>query len=251
MKLVRFETDGQVKTGLVEGDSVFELSGDIFGPYDKTGKTFNLEQVDLKAPCQPGKIVAVGLNYRDHAEEVGLDLPTEPLIFLKPSTSVIGPGDAIEWPAMSQQVDYEAELAVVIGKRAKNVDRAEASDFVLGYTCLNDVTARDLQNKDGQWTRSKGFDTFCPVGPVIVTDLEPSDVAVSAWLNGEKKQDSRTSNLVFAVPELVEHISRIMTLEPGDVIATGTPSGIGPMADGDRIEIRIQGIGSLVNPFKG
>ena len=250
MKLVRFIMDGEMKAGLVEDDTVFELATDIFGPYEKTGRSIALDQACLKAPTRPGKVVAIGLNYRDHAREVGLELPTEPMMFMKPSTSVIGPGDAIEMPPISKRVDYEAELGVVIGRRARNIDRNEAADYILGYTCLNDVTARDLQNKDGQWIRAKGFDTFCPIGPYIITDLDPSDLSVTAWLNGDKKQDSRTSNLVFSVYELVEHITQVMTLEPGDVIATGTPSGISAMADGDSIEIRIQGIGSLVNPVK-
>jgi 2-keto-4-pentenoate hydratase/2-oxohepta-3-ene-1,7-dioic acid hydratase in catechol pathway len=222
----------------------------MFGPYDRTGRTFNLDGVTLLCPVKPGKVVAVGLNYRDHAQEFGHEIPPEPMIFMKPSTAVIGPLEPIVMPAISRRVDYEAELAVVIGRRAKDVTKEEAGDYILGFTCLNDVTARDLQGRDGQWTRAKGFDTFCPLGPVIVTDLDPSDVGVSSWLNGEMKQSSRTSNLVFSVPVLVEFITTVMTLEPGDVIATGTPSGVGPVRDGDRIEIRIEGIGSLINPVQ-
>ncbi len=251
MKLVKFKISGEpeVHSGLIKEDRVHELANDVFGPYDETGRVYDFDQVQLQAPCRPGKVVAVGLNYRDHAEELGLDLPTEPILFMKPSTTVIGPGEPIMMTRMSNRVDYEAELGVVIGKRAKFVERDRALDFVLGYTCVNDVTARDLQQKDGQWTRAKGFDTFCPLGPVIVTDLDPADLAVSAWLNGENKQSSRTSNLVFDVPALIEFISTVMTLEPGDVIATGTPSGIGPMNAGDEIEIRVEGIGSLINPL--
>jgi 2-keto-4-pentenoate hydratase/2-oxohepta-3-ene-1,7-dioic acid hydratase in catechol pathway len=238
MKLVRFEIKGKVLAGRVEGDTVNAL--------DAEG-TYSLQEVRLLSPCVPSKVVAVGLNYRDHAEEMSLPLPLEPLLFLKPASSVIGPGDAIVLPPQSARVDYEAELAVVIGKTAKNVSRAEASDYIQGYTCLNDVTARDLQNKDGQWTRAKGFDTFCPLGPWIETDLDPADLLIELYLNGTKKQDSRTSNLIFSPAELVEFISGVMTLLPGDVIATGTTSGIGPMNAGDTVEVRIEGIGSLTN----
>lgn len=250
MRIVRFRVDAQedIRAGLVEEDRIHELAGDIFGPYEKTGRVFALDQAVIQAPCRPGKIMALGLNYRDHAEEFGLDLPAEPLVFMKPPSAVIGPGETIVCPKMSRRIDYEAELAVVIGRRAKDVPRDRALDYVLGYTCLNDVTARDLQGKDGQWTRAKGFDTFCPIGPVVETDVDPSNLAVEAWLNGERKQASQTSNLVFGVPALVEFISAVMTLEPGDVIATGTPSGVGPVSPGDEIEIRIECLGSLVNP---
>jgi 2-keto-4-pentenoate hydratase/2-oxohepta-3-ene-1,7-dioic acid hydratase in catechol pathway len=196
---------------------------------------------------KPSKIVAIGTNYRKHAEEMGLPIPSEPLIFLKPATAVIGHDDVIRYPAMSSRVDYEAELGVVIKKRASQVEVKDAGDYILGYTCVNDVTARDLQKKDGQWIRAKGFDTFAPIGPWIVTDIDSSDLKLEAVLNGEVKQDSRTSDMIFKVPELVSFISKVMTLEAGDVIATGTPSGIGPMQKGDTIEIRIEGIGTLRN----
>ena len=253
MRMVRFMGPGrtEAKPGRVEGNVVYELEGSIFGSCETTGSGIKLEDVRLLAPCTPSKVVAVGLNYRDHAEEVGMPLPEEPMIFMKPATAVIGPGDPIVAPAASRRVDYEAELGVVIGRRAVRVKQAEALNYVLGYTALNDVTARDLQAKDGQWTRAKGFDTFCPIGPAIETSLDPSNVAISSWLNGEKKQESRTSNLIFGVPALIEFISGVMTLLPGDVIATGTPSGIGPMLPGDEIEIRIEGIGSLINPVTG
>ena len=252
MKLVRFKMADQAlaKCGILEDGQIHELPGDVFGPYDRTGRTVSLDSVTLMSPVRPSKVVAVGLNYRDHAEEFGHEIPSEPMIFMKPSTSVIGPLEPIIMPAISHRVDYEAELAVVIGRQAKGVTKEEAADYILGYTCLNDVTARDLQGRDGQWTRAKGFDTFCPLGPVIVTDLDPSDLGVSSWLNGEIKQSSRTSNLVFNVSVLVEHITTVMTLMPGDVIATGTPSGVGPVQDGDTVEIRIEGLGSLVNPVK-
>ncbi|MGC8660133.1 MAG: fumarylacetoacetate hydrolase family protein, partial [Desulfomonilaceae bacterium] len=190
------------------------------------------------------------LNYKDHAAELKMKLPEEPLIFLKPSSSVIGPNDTVVMPSQSTRVDYEAELAIVIGKEAKNVSESEASKVILGYTCLNDVTARDLQKKDGQWTRAKSFDTFCPIGPWIETDLNPSDLKIDLLLNGQTKQSSRTSNLIFNCFRLIEFITSVMTLYPGDVIATGTTSGIGPMAHGDVVEVRVEGIGSLVNTIK-
>lgn len=241
MKIVRF----------VNGENVFvgRLSQNVITPLDNSSGVWRYErsQVKLLSPCFPTKIVAIGLNYKDHAEELGLALPEEPLLFLKPSSSVIGPCDTIFMPPQSNRVDYEAELAVVIAKTARDVAAFEASDYILGYTCLNDVTARDLQSKDGQWTRAKGFDTFCPIGPWIETDLDPSDLDIALFLNGELKQHSRTSNLVFDPFQLVEFVSHIMTLMPGDVIATGTTSGIGPMKPGDQVEVRIEGIGSLIN----
>jgi 2-keto-4-pentenoate hydratase/2-oxohepta-3-ene-1,7-dioic acid hydratase in catechol pathway len=209
------------------------------------------ENIDIErflAPVLPSKIIAVGLNYRDHIIEMGHELPTEPVLFMKPSTAVIGPFEEIRYPAQSSRVDYEAELGVVIGRTCRDVKAAQARDYILGYTCFNDVTARDLQAKDGQWTRAKSFDTFAPIGPWIVTDIEdPHTLAITAKLNGETKQSSNTSNLLFNVFELVEFISGIMTLRQGDVIATGTPSGVGPMNPSDEIAIEIQGIGVLKN----
>ena len=205
----------------------------------------------LLAPTLPSKIVAVGLNYRDHAEELGLELPKEPILFMKPATSVIGPLDDIVYPSQSTRVDYEAELAVVIAKTCKDVKASYALEFILGYTCLNDVTARDLQVSDGQWTRAKSFDTFAPIGPWIETDIgDPHALAITSHLNGECKQSSSTKNLIFTVFELIEFISGIMTLNKGDVIATGTPSGIGPMNPGDEIEIELEGIGVLKNKVR-
>jgi len=202
----------------------------------------------LLAPVLPGKIIAVGLNYRDHAQEMGHALPQNPILFMKPSTTVIGPDEKIIYPAQSSRVDYEAELGVVISRRCRNVKAGQARDFILGYTCFNDVTARDLQVADGQWTRAKSFDTFAPIGPWIVSDIEdPHKLAISSRLNGEIKQSSSTTNLIFSVFDLVEFISSVMTLEKGDVIATGTPSGIGPMNRGDDISIEIEGIGTLTN----
>lgn len=241
MRFARFEVEGKVFQGTIRGDvAVPDGCGSI-------SRKYSLGEIRLLSPTLPSKIVAIGLNYRDHAEEVGMPLPEEPLLFLKPSSSVIGPGDTIILPSQSARVDFEAELGVVIGKTARKVLGRDAQDCILGYTCLNDVTARDLQGKDGQWTRAKGFDTFCPIGPWIETELDPSDLGIELYLNGKFKQASRTSNLVFDPVRLVEFISGIMTLFPGDVIATGTTSGIGPMQSGDTVEVRIEGIGSLIN----
>ncbi len=215
-----------------------------------TSEEYPLEEIELLAPTQPTKIVAVGLNYRDHAEELGMELPEEPLIFLKPPSAVIGHGQAIVCPKASSQVEYEAELGVVIGQRAKEVPAEEAEKVILGYTCVNDVTARDLQKKDIQFTRSKSFDTFCPIGPWIETEVDPSDLAVRSFLNDEPRQDSRTSQLIHGVPELVSFISSIMTLEPGDLICTGTPKGVGQIRPGDQVSIEVEGIGRLTNPVE-
>jgi 2-keto-4-pentenoate hydratase/2-oxohepta-3-ene-1,7-dioic acid hydratase in catechol pathway len=247
MKIVRYQDGSVIKWGVMEENMIREMEGDPFGHFHLASRTKKIEEVRLLSPCLPSKIVALGLNYRDHASEVKMELPKEPLFFLKPSTCVIGPGEAIVYPNMSKRVDYEGELAIVIKKKAKAVPEEEAADFVLGYTCLNDVTARDLQPKDGQWTMSKGFDTFAPIGPWIVTHIDPHHLDISSYLNGERRQYSNTKNLIFGPLQLVSFISRVMTLLPGDVIATGTPSGIGPMAIGDRVDIVIEGIGTLSN----
>jgi len=232
---------------VIEKETIREMEGDPFSHFHLTSRAKQIGEAKLLSPCLPSKIVALGLNYRDHAEEVKLPIPDKPLLFIKPSTSVIGPGEAILYPKMSKRVDYEAELAVVIGKVAKNVSEEQAADYILGYTCLNDVTARDLQPKDGQWTLSKSFDTFSPIGPWIVTDMDPYQLEISSYLNGERRQHSNTKNLIFGPRQLVSFISWAMTLLPGDVIATGTPSGIGPMAIGDQIDVVIEGIGTLSN----
>jgi 2-keto-4-pentenoate hydratase/2-oxohepta-3-ene-1,7-dioic acid hydratase in catechol pathway len=247
MKIVRYQDGSLVKYGVIEKETIREMEGDPFGHFHLTSKVKKVGEAKLLSPCLPSKIVALGLNYRDHAEEVKLPIPDKPLLFIKPSTSVIGPGEAILYPKMSKRVDYEAELAVVIGKIAKNVSEEKAADYILGYTCLNDVTARDLQPKDGQWTLSKSFDTFSPIGPWIVTDMDPYQLEISSYLNGERRQHSNTKNLIFGPRQLVSFISWAMTLLPGDVIATGTPSGIGPMAIGDQIDVVIEGIGTLSN----
>lgn len=247
MKIVRYKDGMSTQWGILEEGMIREMEGDPFGHFHLSSKAKRLEDVKLLAPCLSSKIVALGLNYRDHAEEVKLPIPDKPLLFMKPSTSIIGPGDGIVYPKMSKRVDYEAELAIVIGKEAKAVPEEKANEYILGYTCFNDVTARDLQPKDGQWTLSKSFDTFAPIGPWIVTDIDPSQLDISAYLNGERRQHSNTKNLIFGPHYLVSYISHVMTLLPGDVIATGTPSGIGRMVVGDKVEIVIEGIGTLTN----
>ena len=251
MKFIRFNKDGQPCHGLLTGAEVQKITGNIFIDYAIGDECFGLGDVMLLPPCVPTKIVAVGLNYRSHAQEMKMPIPDEPLLFLKPSTAVIGPGAAILYPQMSQRVDYEGELGVVIGRLCKNVSEAEAPDFIFGYTCLNDVTARDLQKKDGQFTRSKSFDTFCPIGPCIETELDPAGARIETFLNGQLRQETSTADFIFPVYRLVSFISQVMTLLPGDVIATGTPSGIGPMQPGDEVEVRISGIGSLKNSVAG
>jgi 2-keto-4-pentenoate hydratase/2-oxohepta-3-ene-1,7-dioic acid hydratase in catechol pathway len=247
MKFGRFKKDDRIFYGTAEGDYVREITGDIFGQHTILNKKSALKEVETLAPCVPSKIIAVGLNYRSHAEEVKMELPEEPILFLKPSTAVIGPEQNICYPAMSKQVDYEGELGVVISKECRSVTIAQATDYILGYTCFNDVTARDLQKKDKQWTRAKGFDTFAPMGPFIETDFDPANAIIETYLNGEKKQSGSTSDLIFPVFFLVSFISQVMTLLPGDVIATGTPSGIGPMRVGDVVEVKIEGLGTLRN----
>ena len=249
MRIVRFEMQGRTGYGILEGEKISVLWGT---PYDGlgnvSGEGMSLPEVTLLAPCEPTKIVALGLNYRDHAAEFGRPIPDEPLIFMKTSTAVLGPDEDIISPAMSRRVDYEAELAVVIGRTCRFVKPEDFRDYVLGYTCINDVTARDLQKKDGQFTRSKSFDTFAPLGPWIETAIpDPDNLMVEAYLNGERRQHGNTRDMVFPVATLVSFISQIMTLRPGDVIATGTPAGIGPMAPGDVVEIRVEGIGRLQN----
>jgi 2-keto-4-pentenoate hydratase/2-oxohepta-3-ene-1,7-dioic acid hydratase in catechol pathway len=251
MRLVRFLAEGKVSYGILAGEKVRLLAGDPFqGETGVREEEIPLAAVRLLAPCVPSKIVAVGLNYADHAAETGQPLPEQPMLFLKPPTAVVGPEEPVLYPAGVGRVDYEAELAVVIRDRTKAASPEEAAAHILGYTCLNDVTARDLQVKDGQWTRSKSFDTFAPLGPWIETNLDPSDLAISLTVNGKVKQNSSTRFMIFKVPYLVSVISQVMTLLPGDVIATGTPPGIGPVQPGDIMTVTIAGIGSLTNPVK-
>jgi 2-keto-4-pentenoate hydratase/2-oxohepta-3-ene-1,7-dioic acid hydratase in catechol pathway len=229
------------------GEQVRLIQGGPLTEYTPCPEVYRIEDVTLLAPALPSKIVAIGVNYRAHAEEFKKSPPKEPLLFLKPPTAMIGPGEAIQHPSQAGQVDLEAELAVVIKHKAKGVSPQEAREAILGYTCFNDVTARDLQRRDGQWTRAKGFDTFAPMGPCIVTDLDPADLAIQSTLNGKIMQSARTSQMIFDVYTLVSFISQVMTLLPGDVVATGTPAGVGPMQRGDVVEISIEGIGSLQN----
>ncbi len=252
MKIIRFEIDNLVRYGVIEGDkTVWPLKNEPFSdePLVFSGESFPLARVRLLAPVVPSKIIAVGLNYKDHDKELDFKTPDHPVLFLKPPSSILDPEGTIILPKSSQQVDYEAELAFVIKKRCKNVKQAEASKYILGYTCFNDITARDLQKLDGQWTRAKGFDTFSPFGPWIVTpdSLDPKNASLQAIVNNEVKQDSNTSNLIFDIPKLLEFISEVMTLEPGDLVTTGTPPGIGQLKKGDTVEIRIEGIGNLRN----
>ena len=251
VRIARYVHDGEVAFGVVEGSvdggEVAELAGHPFGPVTFTGTRRALGEVKLLAPVLPSKVVAIGRNYAAHASEMGGEVPEQPLIFLKPSTAVIGPGETIGYPPSSQQVDYEGELAVVIGRLCRDVPVERALETVLGYTCANDVTARDQQRSDGQWSRAKGYDSFCPIGPWIETDIDVEDLAVTTTLNGEVKQHGRTKQIVHKVPELIAHITSCMTLLPGDVILTGTPEGVGPMAIGDEVSVEIEGIGRLTN----
>jgi 2-keto-4-pentenoate hydratase/2-oxohepta-3-ene-1,7-dioic acid hydratase in catechol pathway len=247
MKIVRYTTGRKAEYGIWNGEIVQSLAGTPYRHLKTTNRYHQLRDLRLLPPCTPSKIVALGLNYRSHAEEFNLHIPAEPLIFLKPSTSVIGPEDKIIYPESSERVDYEGELGVVIGRRAWRVPEEESGHYILGYTCVNDVTARDLQESDRQWSRAKGFDTFAPIGPCIETELDPSNLPLETYLNGELKQQTSTSDLIFSVPRLVSFISHVMTLLPGDVIATGTTSGIGPMQPGDTVEVKIEQIGTLRN----
>jgi 2-keto-4-pentenoate hydratase/2-oxohepta-3-ene-1,7-dioic acid hydratase in catechol pathway len=231
----------------MDSDGIRGLAGTPFDEISLTNQYHRPSDIRLLAPCVPSKIVALGVNYRSHGEEMSHRIPTEPLIFIKPSTSVIGTEEKIVYPETSQRVDYEGELGVVMKSVTRQVTKDEAGQYILGYTCVNDVTARDLQARDKQWTRSKSFDTFCPIGPCIETELDPGDLRLETVLNGEIKQRTSTSQLIFPVAELVNFISGVMTLLPGDVIATGTTSGVGPMQPGDVVEIRIEGIGTLRN----
>ena len=247
LKFIRFNKDGFISYGLLEGEKVKVIKGDIFEYYEITNAFYDITEIDFLTPCTPSKIICVGLNYKSHALELNMSLPQEPVIFLKPPTAALAHRGEIIKPEMSQRVDYEAELALVIGRPAKNIKPEEAYDYILGVTCFNDVTARDLQNKDGQWTRAKSFDTFAPFGPCIATDLDYDNLTLELLLNGETKQKSNTSDFIFNVSEVVSFISNVMLLNPGDVIATGTPSGIGPMNAGDIVQVKIQDIGVLKN----
>ena len=247
MRIARYSHDGEVAFGIVEGEELAAIAGHPFGPISFTGERHPYASVKLLAPVLPSKVVAIGKNYADHASEMDSDVPAEPLVFLKPSTSVCASGDTIAYPPSSSRVDYEGELAVVIGRLCRDVPESRAMEVVFGYTCANDVTARDQQATDGQWSRAKGYDSFCPLGPWIETDLSPEDLSVTTTLNGETKQDGRTKQIVHKIPKLISYITACMTLLPGDVILTGTPAGVGPMRIGDEVTVEIEGIGRLVN----
>lgn len=250
--IARFLTPAGPTFGLIVEGTAYALSGgDPFSGPPQPGDLLGaVDTLRLLPPVQPSKIVCVGRNYAAHAAEHSAPVPEEPMLFLKPPSALVGYGDPIVIPQGIGRVEYEAELAVIIGRTAQRVTQHDALSYVLGYTCANDISARDFQKKDGQWGRAKGFDTFCPLGPWIVTDLDPRDVEVGCRVNGEQRQRARTSEMVFDVPALIAFISRVMTLLPGDVILTGTPAGVGPLADGDTVEVEIEGIGVLRNPVR-
>ena len=245
MRWVRYREGGRVFYGVLEKDAIREGVGNPFHGWRENGHRVSLARAELLAPSEPTKIVAVGLNYRDHAAEMKGPLPEEPLLFIKPGTAVIGPGERILCPAQSRQVEFEGELAIVVGRMCRRISPGDALDYILGYTCMIDVTARDIQRREGQYTRAKGFDTFAPLGPWIDTAADPADLTIETYVNGERRQASRTSELVFSPSFLVSFISQVMTLLPGDVVSTGTPAGVGPLTPGDTIEVRIGSIGAL------
>ncbi len=249
MRIIRYETqDGKKpKYGWLLDDKVGEIGGNVFGRYRRKEAEIPLAEVRLLAPSVPGKIVCVGRNYIEHAKELGNEVPKVPLIFLKPASSIINPNDTILLPAQSAQVEHEGELVVVIGKRGRHITAENARKYILGYTIGNDVTARDLQKSDGQWTRAKGFDTFCPFGPWIDTDFDPADSVVTCRVNGQMRQMASTRDMVFDVGVLIAYISSVMTLEPGDLIFTGTPAGVGELKNGDEVLVEIEGLGTLKN----
>lgn len=247
MKFVRFKTGDVEKKGIYEDGLIKRIFGSIFHEYIVTDEEYNLEEVHILPPVMPSKIVCIGRNYSDHAKELGNEVPAEPMIFLKPSTSLACHESVIIYPECSSKVDHESELAVVIGKTCKDASPESASDYILGYTCFNDITARDIQKKENKFTRAKSFDTFAPMGPFLETRLDNSNTGIKCLVNGEVKQDGNTSDMVFNVEYLISFISGIMTLLPGDVIATGTPAGVGELQPGDIVEVEVEGIGTLRN----
>jgi 2-keto-4-pentenoate hydratase/2-oxohepta-3-ene-1,7-dioic acid hydratase in catechol pathway len=251
MRFVRFQLkDQSPRQGWILDDKVGEVEGDFFGEYRRLKAEIPLEEVRLLAPCQPGKIICVGRNYADHAREMGNEVPKVPLIFMKPPSSVINPGDTILLPRQSNQVEHEAELVAVIGKSGRHITADQAREYVFGYTIGNDITARDLQKSDGQWTRAKGFDTFCPFGPWIDTEFDPADALITCRVSGQPRQMGSTRDMVFNIGTLIAFVSSVMTLEPGDLVMTGTPAGIGPLLDGDEVIVEIEGLGTLTNPVR-
>jgi 2-keto-4-pentenoate hydratase/2-oxohepta-3-ene-1,7-dioic acid hydratase in catechol pathway len=252
VRIVRFQQGRKIKYGALQGQTIKGLKGSPFsvrgglGNFD--GSSFKLTEVRLLAPCVPSKLVCIGLNYRAHAMESGAALPPAPLIFLKPTTAIINPEEAIILPRYAEHIDYEGELGIVIGRKAKDVSEKQAKDYALGYVCFDDVSDRVAQNGDGQWTRAKGYDTFAPVGPWIETDVNPDKLKIETYLNGKVRQSSNTNDLIFGVSKIISYVSQMMTLLPGDVIATGTPSGVGQIHPGDVVEVKIEKIGTLKNP---
>ncbi|MCX5612000.1 MULTISPECIES: fumarylacetoacetate hydrolase family protein [unclassified Streptomyces] len=256
MRIARFSIDGNVAFGVVEGDVAPGAEGELvldiikgipFADFELSGTKVPLSKVRLLPPVLPNKVVAIGRNYAEHAAELGNAVPETPITFFKPSTSVVGPGDPIAYPSFSQDLHHEAELAVVIGRMCREVPKERVKDVILGYTCANDVTARDVQQREKQWARAKGFDSSCPLGPWIETDLDPSDLTIQCTVNGEQRQLGRTSDMVRSIEDLIVHITEAMTLLPGDVILTGTPAGVGPLNVGDEVAVTIEGIGTLTN----
>ncbi|MFG2192674.1 fumarylacetoacetate hydrolase family protein [Streptomyces sp. NPDC048639] len=254
MRIARFSIDGNVAFGVVEGDSSAKegpvldiIKGHPFAEFERSGQTVPIGKVRLLPPVLPSKVVAIGRNYAEHAAELGHEVPDVPVAFFKPSTAVTGPGDPIAYPAFSSEVHYEAELAVVIGRMCREVPRDRVKDVILGYTCANDVTARDVQRSESQWARAKGFDSSCPLGPWVETELDPADLGIMCTVNGEQRQLGRTSDMVHSVADLIVHITEAMTLLPGDVVLTGTPAGVGPLNVGDEVAVTIEGIGTLTN----
>jgi len=248
MRIARFRHSDQVSYGVIEQNILRPITNDPFGPYEFTGAQLNLSDVELLAPVTPSKIVCIGMNYSAHAAEISLDVPSEPLMFFKPSSAIVGPGQAIVLPHQSNQVELECELTIVVGKTAKNVAIEDVHDYILGYTISNDVTARDLQFSDLQWARSKAFDSFCPMGPWIETEFVPNQSALESRVNGEVRQQAKTTDMIFGVEEIFSYVSQNVTLNPGDVILTGSPAGLSKIVSGDSIECEIQGIGILSNP---
>ena len=252
MEFMKVCSAGEQRWVLSEADGLYWLDGNPFGEWTRAAEVSTLAGIRFLPPCAPTKVVAVGVNYLSHAEEMGTQLLEEPLLFLKPPSSIVGHRETIVYPShQSKRVDFEGELALVVGRRGRRIPREEALAHVLGYTCANDVTARDLQRQESQWTRAKGFDTFCPVGPVISTGVDPADLMIRTRLNGELRQEASTSEMIFPVETLIGSISDVMTLESGDVILTGTPAGVGELRPGDVVEVEIEGIGTLTNPVAG
>ena len=240
------------RAGILDGETIAEIAGELWGARERTGRKWPVVEVKFLPPSLPTKIVCVGRNYLDHAKELGNEAPKEPLIFLKPPSAVIAPEEPIVIPRISERVDFEGELAIVMGRRCRQLKQTDSvQPYVAGYTCLNDVTARDLQKRDGQWTRGKGFDTFCPFGPLLETEPPAAETTIETFVNGVRKQAGRVAEMIFPVDVIIRWIAQVMTLEPGDVIATGTPSGVGPLAAGDVVEVSVSGIGTLRNPVVG